>query len=302
VTRLLEIAGTGLLCFGLSGCALFSSTPDPLPWTGQIETHAPGTEVVEVAQAEDDSASSVDDDALPAGLTGSNPNVKSDSLFQKAVTLLPGVDIAPTQATPVQSVGSSEQPTVAELGATGWIWDDRARKWQLTAKQVPKAEEWLFETEALLFQVSAPSELNVFEGIRHATVVKVLQLDNPKVFNTLRQDPFGIADMLTQKALDPSFITEKKLYLMPDDQKTLIVDREEGTRYIGILTGYYSLDEYKLVTRLIQIPAVAQSIESGTLSKLWPLSKDETIQRPARLKLWLQLGEEQIDNVAIQVN
>lgn len=305
MTRLSLLAGSGVLWMGLSGCALFSPAPDPIPWTGQIETFAPGVEVsaspIAVTE-ETDGGTALTESGLPAGLVGPNPEVADESLLDKAVALVPGLEIPTTEAVPVQEVDTAEQPSVAEQDATGWVWNDRSRRWELTARQVPKAEEWLFENEALLFRVSAPNELNLYEGSSHATVVKIIQLDNPKAFNALRQDPFGMADMLTQRFIDPSFIAEKRLFMLPDDSLTISMDREEGTRYVGILAGYYALDEYKQVSRLIQIPAVAESLETGTLSKLWPLSKDETLQRPARLKLWVELGIETIDEVAIQVN
>ena len=71
---------------------------------------------------------------------------------------------------------------------------------------------------------------------------------------------------------------------------------------MGILAGYYRLDEYKTVTRLISIPAVSESLETGLLTRLWPLNKEVVRQRPARLKIWLDAGEQEIASVAIQVN
>jgi len=298
-------AVSGCLVLSLAGCSMFSPKPDPLPWTGQIETFAPGAEVSLATLSsgnEEDGEQPVDGNQLPEGLVGPNPKGAAESLLTKALNSLPGAEAVPTEAVPVQSVSTGSQPSFAEQDATGWIWDDRATKWQLTAKQVPQADEWLYEAEALLFRLSSPTQLNVFEGSSHATVVKILQLDNPKAFNTLRQDPFGLADMLTQNALDASFLVEKKLYMMPDDNVSLVMDREEGVRYVGIIAGYYELTKYKQVSRLIQIPAVVESLETGTLSKLWPLSKEPTLQRPARLKFWVQLGEQSLDSVAIQVN
>ncbi|WP_320823736.1 type VI secretion system lipoprotein TssJ [Reinekea sp.] len=293
-----------VLCLLVTGCALFKKQPAPQAWSGSIETYAPGVEVMPVALADTASdATPVDVNALPSGLTGPNPAGGGDGLVKQLISkALPGVELPVTSEVPTQNLTAAQQASQASEDSTGWMWNDRARKWTLTASKMPETQAWLYESEALLLRISAQDELNVFEGASHATVIKVIQLDNPKNFNRLRQDPFGLADMLTQAALDPSFIAEKQLYLMPGGSITLTLDREEGVRYVGILAGYYRLDEYKTVSRLIRIPAVSESLETGLLTRLWPLSKEVVLQRPARLKIWLDAGEQQIDSVAIQVN
>ena len=285
----------------VTGCALFKKASEPQAWRGSIETYSPGAEVMPAAPRVD--SVPVGSNALPLGLTGANPAGGGEGMVKKLLSkALPGVELPVTSEVPTQNLTAAEQASQASQDSTGWMWNDRARKWTLTASKVPETQTWLYETEAILMRISAQDELNVFEGVSHATLVKVIQLDNPKTFNRLRQDPFGLADMLTQAALDPSFLAEQQAYLMPSGSITLTLDREQGVRYIGILAGYYRLGEYKRVSRLIRIPAVSESLETGLLTRLWPLSKEVVVQRPARLKIWLDAGEQQIDSVAIQVN
>ena len=292
------------LCLLVTSCALLKKPPQGQAWDGSIETYAPGMVVQPMASAEvAQNSPQANDSTLPLGLIGANPAGGGVGMVQQLLSkALPGVELPVTSEVPTQNLTAAEQASQASEDRTGWQWDDRARKWTLTASTIPQAQEWLYENEALLLRISAQDELNVFEGASHATVVKVIQLDNPKNFNRLRQDPFGLADMLTQSALDASFLAEKQLYLMPGGSMTLTLDREEGVRYVGILAGYYRLDEYKTVTRLISIPAVSESLETGLLTRLWPLNKEVVRQRPARLKIWLDAGEQEIASVAIQVN
>jgi type VI secretion system VasD/TssJ family lipoprotein len=268
-------------------------------WSGRIESHPPGTEVddvIIVGATSDDGEST----ALPEGLAGPNPGGNDSSFVNKALELLPFVEPPVTEATPVRNVSNESKAEAAIENDSGWEWDDRSQKWILTAKKIPSTDEWLYESEALLLRFNAGETLNQFDFANHALTLKIIQLDNPKVFNQLRKDSFGITDMLTTTAMDPSFISEQQLFLLPSDDKTLVLDREEGVKYLGLLAGYYELGQYKLVTRLIKIPVVMEALDTGGIVRIWPLKK-EVLQRPARLKFWVQLGELKIDNVAVQV-
>jgi len=67
------------------------------------------------------------------------------------------------------------------------------------------------------------------------------------------------------------------------------VDRPEGTRYAGLVAGYYGLDKLRVV-RSFPIP-VSKSEQGSVL-----------VQKPAKLSIVLGLGPDRITSPAVSSN
>lgn len=285
VTHLSAVLSAALLC----SCALFDAQPKE--WTGNIENLPPGSDYAAAVKAQQPEQAYV---GMP------NPQGQSSGLVDKIWHLLP----IEQDNEPNPTSYNGPTTSVAEFDQSGWVWLDGAQKWQFTGNNMAQIspEQFTFEAEALVLRVNAPDLLNEYEGFAHPVVVKVIQLNDPKEFNSLKQDPFAVADMLVAKAIDPSFLQEDELFIAPNEEKVIKIDRAQDSRFVALVAGYYQLDEFKSVTRLIPLVPVAEVIDSGKLIDFWPFAEDQVIQRPGRLKLWLQLGELDIKELVIGVH
>jgi predicted component of type VI protein secretion system len=65
--------------------------------------------------------------------------------------------------------------------------------------------------------------------------------------------------LLYAGSIDPTFIRTDKFIVQPGERKTIILDRGENVRWIGVVAGYYELKP-GLVSQTFQIPTVIETI------------------------------------------
>ncbi len=113
--------------------------------------------------------------------------------------------------------------------------------------QPPAAD---YAQSAIRLHFKASRDLNVFRGQAHALVLCVYQLSNPEVFQDKLQEPNGPNRLLACDHFDASVTARKRVIVQPARAEDVILDRVQGTRYVGIIAGYYergSNDFYKVV-------------------------------------------------------
>jgi predicted component of type VI protein secretion system len=76
------------------------------------------------------------------------------------------------------------------------------------------------------------------------------------------------------------------LIISPGEYQSIILDRAEGAKYIGIAAGYADFQKER-ITRLVEIPVMTVK-EGGMFSK-------QTVAKPGKLDLTLRLGPHQIE-------
>jgi type VI secretion system VasD/TssJ family lipoprotein len=96
-------------------------------------------------------------------------------------------------------------------------------------------------------------ELNLYQGNPHTLVLCTYQLRDPNAFNQLMDEPGGLSKLLECGRFDPSVTYYKMLVVQPDQDSVEILDRAQGTAFVGFVAGYYYLDKNSVV-RLFDIP------------------------------------------------
>ena len=121
--------------------------------------------------------------------------------------------------------------------------------------------------------------LNINEGTPHTLMIGLYQLRNKSMFNQLASNTDGVYQLLDCKAFDSSVTSVKRLFVHPDQDLSIVMDRLAGTKYIGLVAGYFVLQKERMV-RVIDIPVL--------------YSADKKTAQADNLKLIINLGSEQI--------
>lgn len=188
-----------------------------------------------------------------------------------------------------------------------WFWQDGGRQWRFTGQQLPEApaDQWVYEARSLGFRISAGDELNSYKGQPHTLSIKIFQLSDPAIISELRQSPFGLSDLMAQKGstLSGDIVREDRIDIAPGKTKTLLIDREQGARYVAIVAGFFDMDGKKAV-RLMKIPAVKPRILPCYDPLPWPIGAEmppTPANVPGRLKVWLKVESDSVTNVEARV-
>ena len=165
-----------------------------------------------------------------------------------------------------------------------WRWDDQEQNWvdkgnvfNAEAKKVSEMP-WVHQQNAISLEIKSEKSLNAFDNSPNALLMKVFQLTDPRAFLIASESHSGLKRLLTAEQIDPACIRVERFIVLPGNKQTLLLDREEGVRYLGIILGYSNFQQSK-ISRLIPIVI--------------------TENRPALLKLKLSLGADGISQFDI---
>ena len=153
----------------------------------------------------------------------------------------------------------------------------------------PKAvapAKWLYEKDALHLTLQADPQLNMYNDEAHTLHLCVYQLKDPNAFNQLTQSEDGLYTLLGCSLFDGSVTNYQGFILSPGEQQTLVLDRAEGAKYIGLAAGYADLQKDH-ATRLIDIPVVI--VKEGSIFR------KQRVAKPGTLNTVLRLGPHQIE-------
>jgi type VI secretion system VasD/TssJ family lipoprotein len=103
------------------------------------------------------------------------------------------------------------------------------------------APAWKYEKDAISLSYKSDSQLNSFQGNPHTLVLCIYQLRDPNAFNQLIEEEEGLSKLLECGKFDQSVTSSKRLVIYPATEKTETLDRAEGTKYVGMVAGYYML-------------------------------------------------------------
>lgn len=144
--------------------------------------------------------------------------------------------------------------------------------------------EYSYGKDEIHIDIDADPRLNLNAGSAHTLLLCVHQLRDPNAFNRLAAGKSGIYKLLECSQFDPSVTYSKRIIVQPDQKVKYTLDRAEGTRYVAIVGGYYSVGKED-VTRLFEIPIFEKSL--GTFG-------GTRISGPDILNIKLDLGPQAI--------
>ena len=107
--------------------------------------------------------------------------------------------------------------------------------------------------EAIRFSIKSDQDLNYYNGEPHTLMLCVYQLRSLNAFNQLKDEKEGLSKLLECSSFDSSVTSSKSFVIYPGEEVSKTLDRAEGTKYIGIVTGYYMVQKDEAV-RTHQIP------------------------------------------------
>ena len=131
--------------------------------------------------------------------------------------------------------------------------------------------KFTYDADAISLKLKSSEDLNLYEDKAHTLLMCVYQLKDPNSFKQMAEEDAGITKLLGCSRFDQSVISSKRLVIQPNEEMTKSLDRAEGTKYVGIVAGYYNMNKQNMV-RLEEIPL-------GFMTK-----------NPKDLKLRLMLG------------
>lgn len=97
-----------------------------------------------------------------------------------------------------------------------------------------------YKKGGITLNVTAVPQLNLFKNTPHTLLLCLYQLRDPNAFNQLADDPNSFSKLMECSKFDSSIAYVKRIVVQPGQTMTDQRDLAEGTRFIGIATGYYS--------------------------------------------------------------
>jgi type VI secretion system VasD/TssJ family lipoprotein len=147
-------------------------------------------------------------------------------------------------------------------------------------------ETWGYQKDAIRLVLNADPQLNSYDGLPHTLHLCLYELKDPNAFNQLSGDRDGLYLLLSCSVFDPSVTGYHRLSVQPGQQLSQSFDRAEGSRYVGIAAGYFTLEKERII-RFLKIPVEIK--RRGWLFEKYGV--------PGELDLKITLGPQQIENV-----
>jgi type VI secretion system VasD/TssJ family lipoprotein len=118
---------------------------------------------------------------------------------------------------------------------------------------ISRAPEYTYEKEAIVLKLRSDPQLNLYRNSPHTLLLCLYQFRDPNVFNQLLDEKDGLQKLLECSRFDPSVTSAKSFVVLPNGEKTEKIDRVEGTKYVGLIAGYYNLQKEN-VTYFVPVP------------------------------------------------
>ena len=113
--------------------------------------------------------------------------------------------------------------------------------------------QYLYEKEAIVLKLTSDSQLNLYRNSPHTLLLCLYQFRDPNAFNQLLDEKDGLQKLLECSRFDQSVTSAKSFVVLPNGEKVERIDRVEGTKYVGLIAGYYSLQKEN-ATLFVPIP------------------------------------------------
>ncbi|GAB6074648.1 type VI secretion system lipoprotein TssJ [Nautilia lithotrophica] len=97
-----------------------------------------------------------------------------------------------------------------------------------------------YQPGGIKINYESSNRLNFFENEAHSIIVFIYQLSDKNMFEALCNDQSGVYELLKGKIFDKSVLNVTKKIIFPAQKGSIIEDRLQNTKYIGIVAGYFN--------------------------------------------------------------
>lgn len=135
---------------------------------------------------------------------------------------------------------------------------------------------WEYGVKDIKISYTADKLLNAFDDRPHTLLITIYQMNNVNTFKKLSKYGDGLKKLLGAQSTDPSLVAAQKFFVEPGESKTLVLNRAEKARWVGIVAGYYNLVPEK-VTKVFEIPVHIKTkglIRRKQVAEIQPLHVD----------------------------
>jgi type VI secretion system VasD/TssJ family lipoprotein len=146
---------------------------------------------------------------------------------------------------------------------------------------------WSYQPNSIQIRFKSDARLNEYDGKSHALTICLYQLSKPNAFNDLAKSQSGLSKLLECQRFDQSVSLAQQVFVQPNEDRLLYLDRGESAKYVALVAGYYDQDPGS-VTRLYQIP-----IKTTKEGWLFP----DYSESPETLFVNLLLGPKEIQRI-----
>lgn len=148
----------------------------------------------------------------------------------------------------------------------------------------PEKIHYAYQPQGIALFVSAPKELNYYEQQAHALTLGIIQTDQADMLYPALQSQDGMVNLLLNQ---DNKLMLQRVFIQPDTQRTIHLDRNAKTQTVILIAGYSTLLPAQS-SQAIKIPVKKHSSGFLWLDK----SYDATT-----LYLYVDLGPQGIVNV-----
>lgn len=156
-----------------------------------------------------------------------------------------------------------------------------------TPASSPDQIKWTYQTDAISFKLGVDEKLNEYDGAPHTLLLCFYQLSKLTKFNALAGTSTGMEKLFNCTSFDPTVTQVQREFAQPGKNATIVMDRAEGTRFVGVVAGYYDLQGK--ASRTWQIP-----MDVSETGMLW---WGDTWYAPAKLDAMIILGPNELQKV-----
>ncbi len=117
---------------------------------------------------------------------------------------------------------------------------------------IPK-DDFSYMKNALVIDIKAQNNLNTYNNQPHTILLGLFELSDPNLFNQMLEQQDSVSKIFGDNVLDGNVLSRRKLVIQPGEHKQLTMDRIEGARYLGVVAGYYKLQQDKSTSRLYSV-------------------------------------------------
>ena len=156
-----------------------------------------------------------------------------------------------------------------------------------TPASSPDQIKWTYQINAISFKLGVDKNLNEYDGAPHTLLLCFYQLSKLNKFNELAGTSTGMEKLFNCTSFDPTVTDVQREFVQPGRNATIVMDRAEGTKFVGVVAGYYNLEGK--ASRTWQIP-----MDVSETGMLW---WGDTWYAPAKLDGMIILGPHELQKV-----
>lgn len=107
--------------------------------------------------------------------------------------------------------------------------------------------------DAIRITFSSSLDLNFYNQQSHPLIVVIYELAEPNAFKELASKKETVGQLLSGENFDKSVMSRLTISMQPGYKKVIQLDRAEGARYLGVVAGFYQINEIEQFSRLYSI-------------------------------------------------